>query len=386
MNPVRLEEYYGGLPTDASIAGSQSLTLSASLEQSRPWRTVPLPPHPSPSSPSRLATAKEEEEGGGHTVTAPGSSSVTAEVAAVHSSRRQGSEPSSRWFSELHTESPSEHRKGGVTSGKGLDAATIPSLFCISRVSDTEGPFLEDAWPLVQEPAGPAMTDSSKGPALNQDTRRKEAPVPPPRKNRSSRVPFCPTKSTMVEDLQRPQRDPEPIPQKSPSQTVQPSACVMPSKSTVCTLEGGSPRLDHDSHSASSTEEEADIAVSLGKTYKQNPTLMINKARKRLSRVNLSQMLTGLISAEKKLQHRILNLAQDRDSYFGNLVLDYRAFTLEAMQKRTSSTEMLQEIRQMLTQLKGYLIQSTELQAILESSVYHEEKLGNSTFRKYTEC
>ncbi|XP_072555144.1 ras and Rab interactor 3 [Paramormyrops kingsleyae] len=380
VNPVRLEESYGGLLADASIARSQSLTLPALLDQSRPWRTAPLPPHPSPSSSSRLATAKEEENRGGHTVRAPGSSSETAaaEVAAVfslHSSRHQGSEPSSLWFSELRSQSPSEHEKGGVTSDKGLDTATIPSLFCISSVSDTEGPFLEDAWPLVQEPASPAMTDSSKGPALSQDTRKKEPPVPPPRKNRNSRVPFCSTKSTMVEDLQRPQRDPEPIPQKSPSHTVQPSASVMPSKSTVCTLEGGSPRLDHDSHSASSTEEEADIAVSLAKTYKQNPTLMINKAKKRLSRVNLSQMLTGFICAEKKLQHRILNLAQDKDSYLGNLLLDYRAFTLEAMQKRTSSTEMLQEIRQTLTQLKGYLIQSTELQAILESSVYPEEKL-----------
>ncbi|XP_048831345.1 ras and Rab interactor 3 isoform X2 [Brienomyrus brachyistius] len=380
VNPVRLEEFYGGLLADVSIARSQSLTLPASLDQSRPWRTALLPPHPPPSSSSQLTTAKEEEDCGGHAVTVLGGSSETAtaevaEVSSLHSSRHQVSESSSLWFSELHSESPSEHRKGGVTSGEGLDVATIPSLLRISGVNNTEGPFLEDAWPLVKEPASSAMTDSNKGPAISQDTRKKEAPIPPPRKNRNSRVPFCSTRSTMVEDLQRPQRNSEPIPQKSPSKMLQPSASVMPSKSAVCSLEGGSSRLDHDSPSASSTEEEADIAVRLAKTHKQNPTLMINKAKKRLSRVNLSQMLTGLISAEKKLQHRILNLAQDRDSYFGNLVLDYRAFTLEAMQKRTSSTEMLQEIRQMLTQLKGYLIQSTELQAILESSVYPEEKL-----------
>lgn len=40
---------------------------------------------------------------------------------------------------------------------------------------------------------------------------------------------------------------------------------------------------------------------------------------------------------------------------------------------------MLQEIRQMMTQLKSYLLQSTELQAMLEPQhQYTQDKLGNS--------
>lgn len=40
---------------------------------------------------------------------------------------------------------------------------------------------------------------------------------------------------------------------------------------------------------------------------------------------------------------------------------------------------MLQEIRQMMTQLKSYLLQSTELQAMLEPQhQYMQDKLGNS--------
>lgn len=51
-------------------------------------------------------------------------------------------------------------------------------------------------------------------------------------------------------------------------------------------------------------------------------------------------------------------------------------YILETMGKHSCSTELLQEIRQMMTQLKSYLIQSTELQNLLEPNVYTEDKLG----------
>jgi len=50
---------------------------------------------------------------------------------------------------------------------------------------------------------------------------------------------------------------------------------------------------------------------------------------------------------------------------------------MDTMRKHTSTTEMLQEIRQMITQLKSYLIQSAELQNLQEAIAYSEEKLGN---------
>ncbi|MEQ2195783.1 hypothetical protein XENOCAPTIV_018295 [Xenoophorus captivus] len=98
-----------------------------------------------------------------------------------------------------------------------------------------------------------------------------------------------------------------------------------------------------------------------------------------LARHRLSTVLTGLIFHDGRLTKRIIELARHPLSYFGNLVKDHRAFTLETMSKHSTSTELLQEIRQMMTQLKSYLLQSTELQALLEPQhQYTQDKLGNS--------
>lgn len=51
------------------------------------------------------------------------------------------------------------------------------------------------------------------------------------------------------------------------------------------------------------------------------------------------------------------------------------------MSNHSSSTELLQEIRQMVTQLKSYLLQSTELQSMLEPQhQYAQDKLGKRGF------
>lgn len=56
---------------------------------------------------------------------------------------------------------------------------------------------------------------------------------------------------------------------------------------------------------------------------------------------------------------------------------EHRTFTLETLANHSTSTELLQEIRQMVTQLKSYLLQSTELQAMLEPQhQYAQDKLG----------
>ncbi|XP_020511200.2 ras and Rab interactor 3 isoform X1 [Labrus bergylta] len=142
---------------------------------------------------------------------------------------------------------------------------------------------------------------------------------------------------------------------------------------------------DPDSCSTSSTEEEGEQnqeqeqnhsrtaeSRSPKVTVKRTPTtVMLDRARHRLSTV-----LTGLISHDRRLTQRIVELTRDPLSYFGNLVKEHRAFTLETMSNHSSSTELLQEIRQMVTQLKSYLLQSTELQAMLEPQhQYAQDKL-----------
>ncbi|KAK7904084.1 hypothetical protein WMY93_016691 [Mugilogobius chulae] len=113
---------------------------------------------------------------------------------------------------------------------------------------------------------------------------------------------------------------------------------------------------DPDSASTSSTEEETE-------THDQ-------------SAARLSTVLTGLISHDRRLTQKIVELARDPSSYFGNLVKEHRAFTLETMSRHGSSTELLQEIRQMMTQLKIYLLQSSELHSMMEPQhQYAQDKL-----------
>ncbi|XP_051941649.1 ras and Rab interactor 3 isoform X2 [Hippocampus zosterae] len=135
----------------------------------------------------------------------------------------------------------------------------------------------------------------------------------------------------------------------------------------------GGAMLDPDSYSNSSTEEEGEMNLehdqnhnfpseNRGSKIKRTPTtIMLGKARSRLSTV-----ITGLINHDRRLSQRIVELARDPLSYFGSLVKEHRAFTLETMSNHATSTELLQEIRQMMTQLKSYLLQSAELQAMIE--------------------
>uniref|UniRef100_A0A3B5KTV2 VPS9 domain-containing protein n=1 Tax=Xiphophorus couchianus TaxID=32473 RepID=A0A3B5KTV2_9TELE len=147
-----------------------------------------------------------------------------------------------------------------------------------------------------------------------------------------------------------------------------PSPPQRPDVSLYSPQGGAALAADLDSCSISSTEEEGDCTKG---AVRRTPTIMLDRARLRLSTV-----LTGLIYHDGRLTKRIIELARDPVSYFGNLVKDHRAFTLETMSKHTTSTELLQEIRQMMTQLKSYLLQSTELQALLEPQhQYTQDKL-----------
>uniref|UniRef100_A0A673M036 Ras and Rab interactor 3-like n=1 Tax=Sinocyclocheilus rhinocerous TaxID=307959 RepID=A0A673M036_9TELE len=215
-------------------------------------------------------------------------------------------------------------------------------------------------------------------------SKRPNAPVAPPRKKRFSQNLTGQVSQSFVNSL-------TPIPQESTSTFPLNSSSPSPIRHSLC-IDAGHPKVldvslyspdggappDHDSYSTSSTEEEVDTNAATVTVIKRTPTIMLDRAKQRLSMVsmaNLSNVLTGFMNADRKLQKRIVELSRDGNTYFGNLVKDYRAFTLDTMRKHTSSTEMLQEIRQMITQLKSYLIQSAELQNLQEAAGYSEEKL-----------
>ncbi|XP_061100145.1 ras and Rab interactor 3-like isoform X2 [Conger conger] len=214
---------------------------------------------------------------------------------------------------------------------------------------------------------------------------KKPPPVPPPRKMRLSRH-LTPNPSS-----EGPGEQGEGLPRTSSTPTpTHSSAFVMGgSKGADISLfspEGQVALLDLDSSSSSSAEEETEIpiqtlcpsTVTTVTAKLHNSNVILDKAKQKLSRVNLSSVLTGFMSADKKLKKQVLALSRDGNSYFGNLVRDYRAFTLETMHRHNSSIELLQEIRLMMNQLKCYLVQSAELKTLLEPTVYPEEKLGRA--------
>ncbi|ELW55811.1 Ras and Rab interactor 3, partial [Tupaia chinensis] len=130
---------------------------------------------------------------------------------------------------------------------------------------------------------------------------------------------------------------------------------------------------DQDSYSTSSTEEELEQFSSPG--MKKKPSMLLGKARHRLSFASFSSVFNAFLSNNRKLYKKLVELAQDKSSYFGSLVQDYKVYSLEMMARQTSSTEMLQEIRTMMTQLKSYLLQSTELKALVDPGLHSEEEL-----------
>ncbi|KAM9148381.1 ras and Rab interactor 3 isoform 2-T2 [Pangshura tecta] len=224
----------------------------------------------------------------------------------------------------------------------------------------------------------------------------KMPPVPPPRKKRLSRLPTssssCDSKQRNIEepDTHNAQSSSKESPQPEGDATCQhtqdesDASCKSVSSSE---LKGSHTSLDcpgsnavaqtsasePDSYSTSSTED--DLEQMSSPAIKKTHSVILGKAKHRLSFVSLTNVFTVFLSADRKLQKKIVELSQDKDSYFGNLVQDYKVYSLEMMAKQSSSTEMLQEIRMMMTQLKSYLIQSTELKSLIDPAVYKEEEL-----------
>ncbi|KAL8169026.1 UNVERIFIED_CONTAM: Ras and Rab interactor 3 [Gekko kuhli] len=216
-------------------------------------------------------------------------------------------------------------------------------------------------------------------------------PIPPPRKKRLSRQPSsassCLSKQMSFEESEvpTPQEDKRPV--KKTCLDAKRKSRLDRKLVTLSDREGSRDSLncpvsntsaqtsasEQDSYSTSSTEDETEQVTS--PSIKKTRSLLLGRARHRLSMVSLSNVFTAFLSADRKLQKKIVELAHDKDSYFGNLVQDYKVYSLEMMARQSSSTEMLQEIRLMMTQLKSYLIQSTELKSLMDQVVYTDDQL-----------
>ncbi|XP_052000876.1 ras and Rab interactor 3 [Xyrauchen texanus] len=296
--------------------------------------------------------------------------------------------PSRRRLSEKQlSEEPAQQEVTTSTSGAHIPQVPVASLICLDdSMEERERPVDSETLQEVLEEQSKVFNGAPKvSHEIAAVAKKPVAPeVPPRRKILSQNLTgqlYQAAGNSLTPSIQEPTSI-LPLNFSSPS-PVRPSFILNaghPKISDVSQFspEGGAPQPDHDSYSASSTEEEVDTIVATGALIKMSPTIMLDRAKQRLSMVsmaNLSNALTGLMSADRKLHKRIVELSRDGNTYFGNLVRDYQVFTLDTMRKHTSSTEMLQEIRQIITQLKSYLIQSAELQNLQEAATYSDEKL-----------
>uniref|UniRef100_A0A4W5QZW8 Ras and Rab interactor 3 n=1 Tax=Hucho hucho TaxID=62062 RepID=A0A4W5QZW8_9TELE len=275
---------------------------------------------------------------------------------------------------------PSENRPSISGQEGGVGPVSVASLVCFDDTTNMAEEKLG-----VESHAGETETLQNKGTSGASNisevvtvataplTKRAAHPVPPPRKKKPSQfTPTRPLSRNVISGGLLSINSSSDTPQiSSTSPAWRPTSIPKgEARGTDVSLyspdgEASFPALEHDSYSTSSTEEESDTVL-----MKRTPTIMLDRAKYRLSSV-----FTNFMSTDHKLQKRILELSRDGSSYFGTLVKDYRVYILETMGKHSSSTELLQEIRQMMTQLKSYLIQSTELQNLQEPNIYTEDKL-----------
>ncbi|XP_075963157.1 ras and Rab interactor 3 isoform X2 [Anarhichas minor] len=336
-------------------------SMSTSLTPSRPpvplqsRAAPPLPPAPLRRTSSRRSTDREVGEG---------------------TEREKGQNPAKRTEREEGGEGGEE--KTGSKSGQ-LDEG-VEQQNC-SQPQESE----------VKQDRGKRETEDEKEEKeVKMDTeeqkqkssshcaplvKKPSRPIPPPRKKQCPPdAPVCPNQAGGGSASQTAgMRVPPPSPARRPDVSLyspqggtvmvtDPDSC-----STSSTEEDGEPNQEQEQNQNRPAESRSPKA-----TVRRTPTtVMLDRACYRLSTV-----ITGLISHDRRLTQRLVELARDPLSYFGNLVKEHRAFTLETMLKHSSSTELLQEIRQMMTQLKSYLLQSTELRAMLEPQhQYAQDKL-----------
>lgn len=170
----------------------------------------------------------------------------------------------------------------------------------------------------------------------------------------------------------------------------------------------------------SDQEQDQDVTmVPPGRHRKHRPSagaLVLQKAlRGHLHK--MSHVFNSLLTPEKRAVRKVLELSRLKGSYFGCLVQDYLSYLSESAaqgwQGYDSGLDLLQTLRQFITQMKSYLRQSSEMEPPIETlipedqigeflpcfhgPVLREEQeglltedppvvFGRVTFRRWTDC
>lgn len=87
----------------------------------------------------------------------------------------------------------------------------------------------------------------------------------------------------------------------------------------------------------------------------------------------VSGVFSSLMTPERRTLKKIAEVSRDKSSYFGCLVQDYISFVQENRGCHTSGLDLLQTLRQFMTQMKAYLRQSSELDPPIESLIPEDQ-------------
>ncbi|XP_069772331.1 ras and Rab interactor 3 isoform X2 [Narcine bancroftii] len=418
VNPVFIKEYCGSPPSSGPLQKqSSNPTSSTDLKVKRP---PPLPPRPKPSEamttlsdicrersqvlhdeePPKNAEVRviKKQEGFVEPIKCVGSKEVEIGMqrVATQSGEHLPPIPPRRRISEKQpTDTTSSGSEQMAQNNSNSQNDQLSDQTCIKSIETEQNPLASEKTTDVDDSLNNNTIVGNK--AEQRKPLSQCVPVAPPRRKKITRketeqkdivtgqeknVPERPELDT-VTDLSVDVSDSSATRLGSPDvRSVQPhnfNELKMADESLYSSdYNALSPSSEIDSCSTSSTEEELDSVNTPTQLWKHHHSMMLGKARNRLSIMALTNVLNAFRSTNKKILKKITELAQVKGSYFGQLIQDYRAYTLEIMGNQTSSTEMLQEIRQMMTQLKSYLLQSTELTSIRDSTYQSEDKLAKS--------
>ncbi|KAJ8264270.1 hypothetical protein GJAV_G00147220 [Gymnothorax javanicus] len=157
-------------------------------------------------------------------------------------------------------------------------------------------------------------------------------------------------------------------------------------------LPGPGPPQHDTSEEEEEEEEEEDYGVSVEsdqeaglhpayKSFKKRhsaggvgvgPAFILPQALKGRLR-KMSGVFNSFMTPEKRAVRRIAEMSRDKGSYFGCLVQDYVSFLQENRGCHTSGLDLLQTLRQFMTQMKAYLCQSSELDPPIESLIPEDQ-------------
>ncbi|NXM86582.1 RIN2 protein, partial [Oenanthe oenanthe] len=225
--------------------------------------------------------------------------------------------------------------------------------------------------------------------------RSKPTPIPPPRLKKQAQ---CPEADGASRSAAPPRPGPGPgapgqaLPQPAPQPAAAPEShipwdagrqrlsdmSISTSSSDSLDLDRSMPLFGYEGDTNSSLEDlegESDqesMAPPLKPKKKRSSSFVLPKIVKSQLR-KVSGVFSSFMTPEKRMIKRIAEMSRDKRTYFGCLVQDYVSFLQENKECHVSSTDMLQTIRQFMTQVKNYLSQSSELDPPIESLIPEDQ-------------